>query len=75
MTVEYEVRDVDQSAEIIALKAERDQYRKEVIAKVGTLTALYTERDQLRAALERIAHGETDGWGGAEIARRALEGK
>jgi hypothetical protein len=63
----YEVRDIDQSAEIAALKAERD--RLTIIAD-----AIQAERDRLRAALEQIAY-VPDWENRREIARRALEEK
>jgi hypothetical protein len=63
----------DLKAEIAALKAERAVLQGVVTSYAMTERELKAERDWLRAALERIAHGETDGWGGAEIARRALE--
>ena len=49
----YEVRDIDQTVEIAALKAERD--RLTIIAD-----AIQAERDRLRAELDATAHLEKD---------------
>jgi len=76
MTARYQVRDIDGSAEIAALKAERDLLT--IIAD-----AIQAERDRLRAALEEILHAiealPGDGWSDGNrckaIARRALGGK
>ena len=74
MTARYQVRDIDGSAEIAALKAERDLLT--IIAD-----AIQAERDRLRAALEEIIQELGRGGDAADIhaviiARRALgEGK
>ena len=62
----YEVRDIDQSAEIAALKAERD--RLTIIAD-----AIQAERDRLRAALAKVMEDAGNPYLVRAIARRALE--
>ena len=70
MLRKYEVRDIDQTAEIAALKAERDQLR-------AANTEWKRQCARLRAALQHIYDldirltTETV----EEIARRVLEGK
>ena len=76
-------------AEIAALKAERDDLKRQLAAydpcygdAVVLITDLKAERDRLRPALDRIAWHDKCGRDSltkleqaVEIARRALEGK
>jgi hypothetical protein len=76
----YEIRDIDQTAEIAALKAERDDLLSANKLLHGTIDSYETEHSALRTALEAINRPFDQTMTGIEtanllrdIARRALE--
>ena len=69
----YEVRDIDQTAEIAALKAERDEYVQMWRAGCDDRSTLSKEVEELRAALAKIMEDAGNPYFVRTIARRALD--